>query len=132
MAIDTLQPESACATPGIDPKLFLAAGEMMGLAPDHPKVIDRVTSEEHERAALEYAAGAVSAAMDALAALDALDFAQYLDRPGDMDAQQRDTVDRLLRMTRRNLRAAVGSCAHPGYDPFMGMLSAHGLCIYGD
>jgi L-asparaginase II len=105
---------------------------MMGLSPGDPRVAESLASEDKERAALEYACGAVTAAMDALAALDTLQFAQYLDRPGDMDAQQRDTVDRLLRQTRRNLRAAVGSLSHPGYDRFIDMLSAHGLCIYAD
>lgn len=132
MATDTLQPESVRATPAFEPRLLADAAHMMGLSPDDTRVTERLTNEANERAALEYAAGAVSAAMDALAALDTLQFAQYLDRPGDMDAQQRDTVDRLLRLTRRNLRAAVGSCAHPGYDKFMDMLSAHGLCIYDD
>lgn len=132
MATDTLQPESVPATAAFEPSLLADAAHMMGLSPDDPRVAERLTNEAKERAMLEYACGAVTAAMDALAVLDSLQFAQYLDRPGDMDAQQRDTVDRLLRLSRRNLRAAVGSCDHPGYDKFVDMLSAHGLDIYAD
>ncbi len=132
MASSILHPESAQTTPAIDPKLFEAAGEMMSLAPDHPEVVKRVTNEERDRHVMGYAAGAVSAAMDALAALDAVDLAALMDNPGSSSLLERGTADRLLRIARRNLRAAVGSVDHPGYDRFCDAIAAHGLCIYDD
>ena len=131
MAITTLHPESARTTPDVDPALFEVAASVMGLPSSHPDVIERVKREEAERYALEYATGAVSAAMDALAALDAVHLAQ-LDEPRLDERQRRETLDRLLRFSRRQLRAAVGSAHHPGYDKFLDMIAAHGLCVFDD
>ncbi len=131
MANDTLQAESAQTTPAFDPKLLATAARFMGLRPDDPRVAERLADEDKERAALDYAAGGVSAALDALAVLDALDMVEMYGA-GTEDRRKRETVDRLLRLTRRNLRAAVGSCDHPGYGIFLDMLAAHGLDIYGD
>jgi hypothetical protein len=130
MATTTLQAESARTTPDIDPALFEAAAGIMGLPSSHPDVVQRVRREEAERYAMEYACEAVIAAMDALAVLECLEMTQMFDRPAEMDKRQRETADQLLRMARRNLRAAVGGNGQPGYDRFEGMLSAHGLCIY--
>jgi hypothetical protein len=130
MATTTLQAESACATPGIDVAHFEATAALMGLPSNHPDVVQRVRREAEEAAAMTYATDAVTAAMDALAVLECLEMAQMFDRPSEMNMQQRETVDQLLRMARRNLRAAVGGNGQPGYDRFLDMLSAHGLCIY--
>jgi hypothetical protein len=131
MTINNLHPESARTTPDIDPALFEAPAGIMGLPSSHPDVIARVKREEAECYAMEYAAGAVSAAMDALAALDALNLAE-LGSPRLDERHRRETLDRLLRFSRRQLRAAVGSPNHPGYDKFLDMISAHGLGIYED
>jgi hypothetical protein len=47
-----------------------------------------------------------------------------------MNMQQRETADQLLRMARRNLRAAVGGNGQPGYDKFSKMIFTHGLSIH--
>jgi hypothetical protein len=130
MATTTLQAESARTTSDIDPAHFEATAAMMGLPSDHPDVVARVKREATEAAAMEYAADAVSAAMDALALLECLEMAQMFDRPHEMDMHQRKTVDQLLRIARRNLRAAVGGNAQPGFDAFSNMIAAYGLCIY--
>ena len=103
---------------------------MMGLPSDHPDVVARVRREATEATAMEYATNAVIAAMDALAVLECLEMTQMFDRPAEMDTRQRETADRLLRMARRNLRAAVGGNGQPGYDTFSNMIFTHGLCIY--
>ena len=103
---------------------------MMGLPSSHPDVVQRVKREAEEATAMQYACEAVIAAMDALAILECIEATQMFDRPAEMDRRQRETADQLLRMARRNLRAAVGGNGQPGYDRFEGMLSAHGLCIY--
>ncbi len=130
MAINTLHPESACATPGIDPALFEATAALMGLPSNHPDVQQRVKREAEEAAAMTYATDAIIAGMDALAILECLEMTQMLERPAEMDRRQRETADQLLRMARRNLRAAVGGNGQPGYDPFSNMIFTHGLCIY--
>lgn len=130
MATTTLQAESARTTPDIDPAHFEATAAMMGLPSSHPDVIARVKREAKEAAAMEYAADAVTAAMDALAVLECLEMAQMFDRPSELDMRQRETADQLLRIARRNLRAAVSGAAQPGYDAFSNMISAHGLCLY--
>jgi hypothetical protein len=106
-----------------------ADAAMMGLPSSHPDEMARVKREEAERCAMEYATDAVNAAMDALAVLECLKMTQMFDRPNEMDMQQRETADQLLRMARRNLPAAVGGNAQPGYDAFSSMIAAHGLCI---
>jgi hypothetical protein len=70
--------------------------------------------------------------MSALAALDMLHAAGTLDDFKTANLQQREAVDMLLRQTRRQLRAAVGSADNPGYDVFLDMLSEHGLDVYDD
>jgi hypothetical protein len=132
MATDTLQVESARATPAFDARLRADAARMMGLSPDDPRVTERLTNEANECAAMEYAAGAVRAAMDVLAVLECLEMAQMFERPHEMNMQQRETADQLLRLARRNLRDAVGGNGQPGYDRFLDMLAAHGLSIYDD
>jgi hypothetical protein len=72
----------------------------------------------------------MTAAMDALAVLECLEMTQMFDRPAEMDMRQRETADQLLRMARRNLRAAVGGNGQPGFDKFSNMIFTHGLCIY--
>ena len=130
MATTTLQAESARTTSDIDPAHFEAVAQLMGLPSSHPDVVARVKREEEEHRAMTYAADAVTAAMDALAVLECLEMAQMFDRPSDMDMRQRETADQLLRMARRNLRAAVGGNGQPGYDAFSNMIFTHGLCIY--
>ena len=130
MATTTLQAVSARTTPDIDPAHFEAVAQLMGLPSSHPDVVARVKREEEEATAMEYACEAVIAGMDALAILECLEMTQMLERPAEMDMRQRETADQLLRMARRNLRAAVGGNGQPGYDRFENMLSAHGLCIY--
>jgi hypothetical protein len=130
MATTTLQAESARTTPDIDPALFEVTAGLMGLPSSHPDVIARVKREEAERYAMEYACEAVIAAMDALAILECIEMTQMFERPAEMDMRQRETADQLLRMARRNLRAAVGGNGQPGYDAFSNMIFTHGLCIY--
>ena len=130
MATTTLQAEPARTTPDIDPALFEATAGIMGLPSNHPDVVARVKREAKEAAAMEYAADAVTAATDALAVLECLEMTQMFDRPHEMNVQQREAADQLLRMARRNLRAAVSGAAQPGHDAFSNMISAHGLCLY--
>ena len=132
MATETLQAESAAATPAANSNLLKTAAFFMGLDPADPAVADRVQREENERAVLLYASGAVRAAMDALAALDAINFGELFDHYRDGDRAKHEAGFTLLRLARRRLREAVGTADHPGYDTFLGMLSAHGLDIYDD
>ena len=108
MATTTLQAESARTTPDIDPALFEAAAGIMGLPSSHPNVVERVKREAEEAAAMTYATDAIIAGMDALAILECIEMTQMFERPAEMDMRQRETADQLLRMARRNLRAAVG------------------------
>lgn len=102
------------------------------LPSNHPDVLARVRNEAKEAAAMEYAAGAVSAAMDALAALDAVNLAGLINAPGGAYRLQRETADQLLRLARRQLCEAVGSRDHPGYDQFLDIIVAHGFDIHND
>jgi hypothetical protein len=62
--------------------------------------------------------------------LDALDLAELTDAPSSGNRQKRETADRLLRLARRNLRAAVGSADHASYDGFLDALAAHELGVF--
>ena len=119
MADDTLQSESFPTTAAIRDAMLAAARKVTGHSP-----------EAKEAAAMEYAAGAVRAAMDALAALDAIDIGELIDGIGDASSRNTETADRLLRLSRRRLREAVGQNFHPGEDAFIDMIGEHGLCIY--
>jgi len=104
---------------------------MMGLPSNHPDVIARVKHEHDECLGLEYAANAARAAMDALAALDAIDMGQLLDHYRDDYRAEHAAGYGLLRVARRWLRDAVGEGVNStGYDRFVDILAAQGLDIY--
>lgn len=106
----------------------------MAISNLHPESVNATAREDAELAALEYAAGAVTAAMDALGALDMIDAAGILDQliPNEnMSWDKREAAHTLLRMTRRNLRGAL-DISKSGYERFQDMLAAHGLDLYAD
>ena len=132
MAMSTLQAETATATPTDDAALKDNIARIMGLLPNDPAVAERLSCEDKERAAMVYASDAVRAAIDVLAALDAIDLAGIFERAPDVERHKHEAGFALLRMSRRLLREAVGGASHPGYETFLDMIAVHGLGIYDD
>lgn len=133
MASHNIHSKSIATKTEIDPALYEATAAIMGLPSNHPDVLAHVKFEHEEALAREYAGNAFRAAVDALAALDAIELGRLLDRHAEGYRAEHLAGYGLLRVARRRLREAVGEGSNPaGYDRFMDMLSAQGIDIYDD
>lgn len=133
MANKNLHQKPVSMPTGIDPALYEAIAAITGLPSDHPDVLARVKFEHEEALAREYAGNAFRAALDALAALDAIEMGQLLDRHADGYRAEHLAGLGLLRVARRRLRETVGEGSNEtGYCCFMDTLNAQGIDIYSD